>query len=460
MLHHPSRRAPKHVVVAAAVAACSLAAVSPLRADASAQTDRSWTANVAPDLLAQLGGVGAPRTQTTSSDTGSATVSAIVNLDAPVTVDAADVAALQEAAMADVAATGAEVTHRYENIPAMRVSVDRNSVEGLAELGSVSFIEEVPVMQTLDTESFPLTNTDDAHAAGFTGAGTTIAIIDDGVDASHEAFDAGDAFPNDKVIGGIDVADGDNDPSIDCVEQSHGTATSGVAAANGGGITGTAPDAKLVVVKVQSSGLCGSGSLDGDIVEGIDWAISNQSRFGINIISMSLGGGSYRGACDSQEPATARAVNGAVSSGMLVFAASGNSNTKSAMSAPACISNVISVGAVYDANLGSVRFSICSDTRTSADFVTCYSNSDTGLDLLAPSNNAFTAAAGGGSTSTFGGTSSATPFAAGVAADALAAGASPGEILDLLRRTGKPVTDSRNGRTTPRVDTLAAAQGA
>jgi subtilisin family serine protease len=439
----PSPRAPRRALRTAglsSIVAAMIVAGTANSSSAQPHTTGQWTEKVAPELLAQV-------SSSTTRTTGAATsVRALANF------------ASFEARALFLDTTTVEVLNVYDNFPTIMMSVDAGAVRQLATRADVSFVEDVPVATTFDSESFPLTGTDDAHAAGFTGAGTTIALIDDGIDASHEAFDAGDAFPNDKVIGGADFADNDDDPSIDCVDQSHGTATAGVAAANGGGITGTAPDAQVVMVKVQSAGLCGSSSLDGDLIGAIDWVVSNGDALSIDVLSMSLGYGSYRGSCDSSEPALASAVNAATNAGILVFAASGNGAQKSAMSAPACLSGAISVGAVYDANIGSTRFQICSDRTTAPDRVTCYSNSDSGLDLLAPSNNAFTAQSGGGSTSTFGGTSSATPFAAGVAADLIAAGASPSQVLSILRSTGRAVTDPANNRTTPRVDTLAAVQ--
>ena len=45
---------------------------------------------------------------------------------------------------------------------------------------------------------------------------------------------------------------------------------------------------------------------------------------------------------------------------------------------------------MYDANVGSKFFSVCSDTSTAPDQVTCYSNNASFLDILAPSHNAYT----------------------------------------------------------------------
>jgi hypothetical protein len=126
------------------------------------------------------------------------------------------------------------------------------------------------------------------------------------------------------------------------------------------------------------------------------------------------------------------------------------------MGAPACIANAISVGAVYDANVGSVTLG-CTDATTSADKVTCFSNTNATLDLLAPGAR-ITSTGRGGGTSTFVGTSQASPHAAAAAALLLQAGSSltPTEIETALESTGVPATDPKNGLTFPRIDVFAA----
>ena len=98
----------------------------------------------------------------------------------------------------------------------------------------------------------------------------------------------------------------------------------------------------------------------------------------------------------------------------------------------------------------------CTDP-SAADKVTCFSNSSTALDLLAP-GAAITSTGVGWSTSTYYGTSQASPMAAAAAADLLQKNPSltPGQIQSTLKSTGMPITDSRNGRVTPRIDVVAA----
>ncbi|MDH3602592.1 MAG: S8 family serine peptidase, partial [Candidatus Tectomicrobia bacterium] len=293
------------------------------------------------------------------------------------------------------------------------------------------------------------------------GAGVTIAIIDDGIDAAHKAVGGSVEWPNDKILGGYDFADNDADPRIDCPTQRHGTAVAGVAAGNGGGIIGSAPDAHLVFLKIQSANWCGQSGLDGDVVGAIDWVVSHRDEYNIGIISMSLGGGRFSdpAICDSYT-AFRNAVSAAHDAGIAILAASGNNGYADAISFPACLSDVISVGAVYDSNIRSQGYiPACSLDVTAPDQVPCYSNSAEILDLLAPSDCATTAWAGGGTYGCFSGTSAATPFAAGVTATLLEAATQNLDstaVRDLLTASGEPVLDGKNNLTTPRIDALAA----
>src|SRR5262245_55946826 len=127
------------------------------------------------------------------------------------------------------------------------------------------------------------------------------------------------------------------------------------------------------------------------------------------------------------------------------------------MPAPACVSSALAVGAVYDANIGSHTCAGCTDSSTMPDQVTCYSDSSPELDLLAPGSS-ITSVQHTGGTRDDCGTSMATPHAAGLAA--LIFSAQPGLTADtveqVMRTTGVPVLDPRNGLTRPRVDAWAA----
>ncbi|MGH9369863.1 MAG: S8 family serine peptidase, partial [Thermoanaerobaculia bacterium] len=275
----------------------------------------------------------------------------------------------------------------------------------------------------------------------------------------------GAGFPNAKVVGGTDTADNDNDP-MDC--DGHGTSVAAVAA----GPTGVAPDAKIVAIKVfpTSSGSgasCEDTADDSDILAGIDWVITNREAHGIAVINLSLGGAFEdtldHGYCDADVPAYTMAFDSAIASGMVVVAAAGNDGTANALSAPACVSSALSVGAVYSQTSASQSWLDeegavqCTDAPTAPDQIVCFSNSATSLSMLAPGAFWLVAKKGDG-LNLFAGTSAASPAVAGAVAllRQTQRGLSPAGLIGVLRSTGKPITDPRNGVATPRLDALAA----
>src|SRR5438445_644479 len=306
-----------------------------------------------------------------------------------------------------------------------------------------------------------LIRSDAANAAGVTGLGQTVAVLDTGVDYTISALGGG-GFPNSKVIGGMDTADEDNDP-MDC--DGHGTSVSAIIA----GSNGVAPDAKIVAIKVFAStdttnSACKDTAFVSDILQGRNCAISPKADFHTAASNMSLGAepddATDAGYCDASEPAEAAAIDSAVAADIAVVVAAGNGLFTHSLAAPACISSAISVGAVYSISSAAVRWSDCTDQPVTPDLVTCFSDSNTNLSLLAPGAFWTTVDKGGRIVVNFGGTSASTPAASGAIAlvrqarpDLTAFGA-----LGVLRSTGTPVTDPRNGVITPRVDTLAAVQ--
>ena len=90
-------------------------------------------------------------------------------------------------------------------------------------------------------------NAPEAWARGARGAGTTIAVVDTGVDLGHPDL-------NSKLVAGTDIVASNGDcPAGPQDENGHGTHVAGIAAAvtdNGIGVAGVAPDASLMPVRV------------------------------------------------------------------------------------------------------------------------------------------------------------------------------------------------------------------
>ncbi len=165
---------------------------------------------------------------------------------------------------------------------------------------------------------------------------------------------------------------------------------------------------------------------------------------------------------------SADAVDAATAAGIVVVAAAGNDGLPNQLSVPACVSSAVSVGAVYSESRARVAW--CGRhlqphflRRSAGEHATesvCFSNSTSNLSLLAPGAFWRVVTKGGGTDSGFAGTSASTPAVAGAVVLLRQArpDLTPAGVIGVLRATGKPITDPRNGVVTPRVDTLAAVQ--
>lgn len=88
-----------------------------------------------------------------------------------------------------------------------------------------------------------------AWAAGWTGAGVVIGIVDDGVQIDHP-----DLAPNYSALDSYDFSSNDSNPSPVQANDNHGTPVAGIVAARGGngiGVTGVAPYATLAGLRVD-----------------------------------------------------------------------------------------------------------------------------------------------------------------------------------------------------------------
>lgn len=88
-------------------------------------------------------------------------------------------------------------------------------------------------------------NAEYAWSRGYTGNGSTILIIDSGINANHKEFAGSIGFTKDFINSKYGIVD----------VQGHGTAMAGIAAANydGVGMAGVAPDATLAIAKVTDN---------------------------------------------------------------------------------------------------------------------------------------------------------------------------------------------------------------
>ncbi|WP_458108831.1 S8 family serine peptidase [Arthrobacter sp. R3-55] len=287
------------------------------------------------------------------------------------------------------------------------------------------------------------------------GESVVVAVVDSGI-TRHEDLDANVVPGYDMISYAEDGRDGDGrdsdptdqgdwEPAGVCEVGSpaqnsswHGTHVAGIIAAvanNGQGITGVAPNAKILPVRALS--YC--GGYTSDIADSIIWAAGgvvtgapvnpNPAR----VINLSLGGIK---ACSATYQ---NAINFAHNAGAAVVVSAGNSNRPAADASPANCENVITVAA---SNASGARAQ--------------YSNYGSAVDVTAPGGDMSQAATNGilstfnfGKTTSAGsayawmqGTSMAAPQVAGLAALLISAEGSsltPSKVEQQLKATSRPL---------------------
>ena len=292
------------------------------------------------------------------------------------------------------------------------------------------------------------------HTGGNTGSGITVGIMDSGIDLVHPdlagSVTAEACFGFRTPTTGF-CANGTSRQFGAGAGQDnagHGTHVSGIVASRGVSASrGVAPAANLVAIKVlDNCSFSGCFYASAELIAGWDWILANNGTLGIDVVNMSLGTSAlFAGDCDNAAAYTvagATAVNSLRSIGVLVVASAGNNGSTTGMGFPACLQQVISVGA-----------------SNNVDAAAAFTNSNAQTDLFGPGVGIMSSLLNG-TTRPASGTSMAAPHVAGCAALLLQAGDATTPATLETRLETSPSTVTRNGITYPRLDCRPTANAA
>jgi subtilisin family serine protease len=335
----------------------------------------------------------------------------------------------QNQVLSGLASAATRVKHRYETVPAMALQVDAQTLAQLRTSPLVADIVEDRAEPPVMLQSNPLINAPTAWARGYTGSGWTVAVLDTGVDKTHEFLsgkvvseacyssnvNSGGVVANSACPGGAtsSTAAGSGVPCVGSADCSHGTHVAGTAAGGlrpADGSRGVAHGANVIAVQVfslfpnyQGSGVTRALAYVSDQMKALERVYDLRNTYNIAAVNMSLGGGTYPSSCDADTRKPI--IDNLRAAGIATVISAGNNGFTSAMGAPACISSAISVAASCDASSSST----CAQ---GVNGLASYSNVSSLTSLAAP-GSFITSSVPGGGYEAWNGTSMAAPHVAG-----------------------------------------------
>lgn len=248
--------------------------------------------------------------------------------------------------------------------------------------GNFSLPQIMSLGQTNDSPPFAERNSakfigaEKLNLSGITGKGIHVGIIDTGIDYTHAMFkgvgteeaykairpsEASVGFPNDRVVGGIDLVGTEFDsaspeftkriphPDMNPLDEAgHGTHVAGTVAGLGDGVrtyNGMAPEAVLHAIKVF--GAEGSTS-DAVVIAALEYSADpnhdGDNSDQLDVVNMSLGSG-----YGNPHILYSEAIKNLVNGGTVVVASAGNSgHTDYIVGAPSVSDDALSVAASVD----------------------------------------------------------------------------------------------------------------
>ncbi|WP_158217612.1 S8 family serine peptidase [Lottiidibacillus patelloidae] len=246
-----------------------------------------------------------------------------------------------DAAIADVqkvVPTG-KVKYRYKHVfNGFSFEISRKEVNKLDKVKHIKSTHEANTYTLLYYNNGTFIGAEDVRTyldikgQRLTGKGIKVAVIDTGIDYTHQDLKR-------RYKGGRDFIDNDDDPmetrSLGSLNTLHGTHVAGIIAGDGK-IRGVAPDAHIYAYRALGPG--GRGTSD-QVIAAIDQAVED----GMDVINLSLGN-----PVNGPDWPTSIALNKAVEKGVVAVTSSGNSGPSIwTVGSPGTSSKAIAVGASY-----------------------------------------------------------------------------------------------------------------
>ncbi|HUG63337.1 MAG TPA: S8 family serine peptidase, partial [Methylomirabilota bacterium] len=325
-----------------------------------------------------------------------------------------------------------------------------------------------------------MTGSKGAYKLKADGRGRAVAIIDSGVDKSHEflrrkVISEACYGTNDKGIGSTSLCPRKRRASTaagsgkDCPKSisgcGHGTHVAGIAAGRnrsfnrGEPKTGIARNSAIVAIKVFSKfdnvSLCGFNNpcilaFQGDIIKGLERVYKLRNGVSgrkIDAVNLSLGGGSSSVYCNSDPRAPI--IQKLRDAGIAAVISSGNAGNRNGVAAPGCIEQAVTIGASTKKAKGK------------PERIASYSNQGPQVDIVAPggdggypfaSNKSFILSSFQGGYAGLAGTSMAAPAVSGAFAAIRSRKGCQNKTVDeieaALKSVGPTISDQRPGGST------------
>ncbi len=384
----------------------------------------------------------------------------------------------QDTVLSRLTLLSAAPARRLHYAPILALDVDLPTLEALRRDPLVVSVTEDTLLLPQLAGSGTLIGVPAMREQGFSGAGWAVAVLDTGIESSHpflggnviaEACFSTTYAPQHitSLCAGGQTTDYGPGAAANCTSTAaedgggmaycgHGTHVAGIATGSDDTSSGVAPDADIIAIQVFSKQRADDGSsrivaYSSDVLAALEHVYTLRDTHRIAAVNLSLATAThYTSTTACQQYSAYNAARSIVdhlrAAGIATIAATGNGAHTDGINAPACLDNVISVGAT-----------------TATDEIWSGSNSAAFVDLLAPGagiRSAFPVHGfpNYGDFVQFSGTSQAAAQVSGAWTVLKAAepGASVGQIYDALRVSGPPLRDPRNGVELPRLKLDAA----